>query len=144
MSESLSQADIDHIREGYRLFREADPAWLERYEPDATVTFPETLPSGGTYASPWEALEFWASMAEHFDDPHPEPDEFIRDGDRVVVLGRFHGRSKATDEQITGRFAHVFGLGDAEDPVSEQKFSSLEVIMDTATVLAALPDEGPA
>jgi ketosteroid isomerase-like protein len=75
---SLSQEDIDHIREGYRLFEAGDPAFLDHFMPDATLVFPETLPKGGTYGSPVEALEFWNNIGELFEDPHPEPEEFTR------------------------------------------------------------------
>lgn len=73
VSKTLSQADIEHIREGYRLFTRGDPAFLERYEPDATMVFPESLPKGGTYASPLEALDFWNTAGELFEDAHPDP-----------------------------------------------------------------------
>ena len=135
---SLTREDIDHVREGYRLFAEGDPAFLERYEPNATLIFPDSLPKGGTYRSPWEALEFWNTVGELFEGAHPEPEEFIRDGDRLVVLGHFHGRSRATGEQVAIRFLHVFGLGGVEGALSQQRFTSLELIMDTAAVLSAL------
>ena len=77
---------------------------------------------------------------ELFENAHPEPDEFIREGDRLVVLGRFHGRSRATGKQIAVRFAHVYGLTGAEGPLSDQKFTSFELIIDTAPVLAALAE----
>jgi hypothetical protein len=139
---SLSREDVDHIREGYRLFREGDPAFFERWEPDATLVFPESLPKGGTYASPLEATEFWISTGELFEGAHPEPEEFIRDGDRLVVLGHFHGRSRATGEQVAIRFLHVFALTGVEGPLSEQTFTSLEVIVDTAAMLSALAEQG--
>jgi uncharacterized protein len=138
----LSQEDIEYICEGYRLFAERDPAFLDRYEPDATVVFPESLPKGGTYGSPLEALEFWNKIGELFEDAHPEPEEFIRDGDRLVVLGHFHGRSRATGGQVAIRFAHVFGLTDAEGPLSQQRFTSFELIGDTAALLAAITEQG--
>src|SRR5262249_46210177 len=72
---SLSQADIDYIREGYRLFKNGDPAFLDRFTPDATLVFPETLPRGGTYNSPWDALEYFNRVGELFDDPHAKPEE---------------------------------------------------------------------
>jgi ketosteroid isomerase-like protein len=140
--EGLSREDIDHVREGYRLFAAGDPAFLARYEPDATLVFPGSLPKGGTYRSPWEALEFWTSTGELFEDAHPEPEEFFRDGDRLVVLGRFHGRSRATGEQVAIRFAHVFGLTGVEGPMSEQRFTSLELIADTAAFAAAVTTQG--
>jgi hypothetical protein len=142
VSETLSEKDIDYIREGYRMFTDGDPAFLERYEPDATLVFPESLPNGGTYGSPMEALEFWNNIGELFESSRPEPAEFIRDGDRLVVLGHFHGRSRATGEQVAARFAQVFGLTSAEGPMSEQRFTTFELIIDTAAVLSALAEDG--
>jgi ketosteroid isomerase-like protein len=138
VSGSLSQEDIDHIREGYRLFEDGDPAFLDRFTPDAALVFPETLPKGGTYASPWEALEYFNTIGELFEAPHPEPEEFIRDGDRVVALGHFHGRSRATSEQVVIRFAHVYRLTGVEGPVSQQRYTAFELFIDTAAVVAAI------
>jgi ketosteroid isomerase-like protein len=139
---SLSREDIEWIREGYRLFTDGDPAFLDSYEPDATLVFPESLPKGGTYGSPLEALEFWNNVGELFEGAHPEPEEFIRDRDRLVVLGRFHGRSRATGEQVAVRFAQVFGLSGVEGPLRERRYSSLELIIDTAAVLSSLGENG--
>jgi uncharacterized protein len=135
---SLSEEDTDHIREGYRRFEEGDPAFLDGFTPDATLVFPETLPKGGTYDSPWEALEYFNNVGELFDNPHPEPEEFIRDGDRLVVLGHFHGRSRATGEQVAIRFAHVYRLTGVEGPLSQQRYAAFELVIDTAAVVAAI------
>ncbi|MGB0097512.1 MAG: nuclear transport factor 2 family protein [Solirubrobacteraceae bacterium] len=138
MAVSLSREDIDWVREGYRLVAHGDPAFLDSYEPDATLVFPEALPKGGTYGSPLEALEFWNNVGELFVGAHPEPEEFIRDGDRLVVLGRFHGSSRATGEQVAIRFAHVYRLDGVDGPLREQRCSSFELFIDTAAVLSAL------
>jgi ketosteroid isomerase-like protein len=138
---SLSEEDIDYIREGYRLIEDGDPAFLDRYTPDATLVFPETLPKGGTYASPWEALEYFNNIGELFEDPHAEPEEFIRDGERVVVLGHFHGRSRATGERVAIRFAHVFRLA-AEGPLNQTRNVAFELLVDTAAVVAAITRQG--
>lgn len=135
---SLSQADINYIREGYRLFKNGDPAFLDRFTPDATLVFPETLPSSGTYNSPWDALEYFNRVGELFDDPHAKPEEFIRDGDRLVVLGHFHGRSRATCQQVAIRFAHVARLTAVEGPLSGQRYAAFELLVDTAAVVAAI------
>ena len=116
--------------------------FLERFEPDARLVFPESLPKGGTYRSALEALEFWNNVSELFEGAHPEPAEFIREGDRLVVLGHFRGRSRATGEPVAVRFAHVFGLTDAEGPLSDQRYISFELIIDTAPVLSALAKRG--
>jgi hypothetical protein len=142
MSPGLSEEDVEVIREGYRLFRAGDPAFLDRYESDARMVFPECLAAGGAYASPWEAIAFFNSAGELFEGAQPEPEEFIRDGDRLVVLGHFHGRARATGEQVSIRFAHVFGLTGSDDPMSENRYSSFELVIDTAAVLAAIGANG--
>ena len=137
MPDSLSQEDIEYVREGYLLFENGDPAFLDRFTADATLVFPETLPKGGTYNSPWEALEYFNNVGELFEDPHAEPGEFIRDGDRLVVLGHFHGRSRSTGEQVAIRFLHVFRLTGVEGPLSQQRNAAFELFIDTAAVVAA-------
>ena len=139
---SLSQADIDYIREGYRLFGDGDPAFLDRFTSDATLVFPETLPEGGTYASPWEALQYFNNVGELFEDPRPDPEEFIRDGDRLVVLGHFHGRARATGERVAIAFAHVARLTPVEGPLSQQRYAAFELFIDTAAVVAAITGQG--
>ena len=135
---SLSQADINYIREGYRLFKNGDPAFLDRFTPDATLVFPETLPSSGTYNSPWDALEYFNRVGEFFDDPHVKPEEFIRDGDRLVVLGHFHGRSRATCEQVAIRFAHVARLTAAVSTNSSKAAYRWPLNGPSAAVVAAI------
>jgi ketosteroid isomerase-like protein len=136
----VSPEEVEYVREGYRLFAEGDPAFLDRYAHDATISVPETLPQGGTYASPFEALEFWTTSGELFEGARPEPEEFIRDGDRLVVLGRFHGRSRATGQEVAIPFVHVLRLTGADGPVSDHKYTRLDVFIDTAALLAALGD----
>jgi ketosteroid isomerase-like protein len=134
----LSQEGLDYTRDGYRLFAAGDPAFLDRYEPDATIIIPASLPHGGTYSSPLEALEFWNSIPELFENPSPEPEEFIRDGRRLIVLGYFRGRARASGDEVRIRFAHVWGLPDPERPLTEQRYASFELIADTAAFLAAV------
>ena len=111
---------------------------MDRFSPDATFVFPTTLPAGGTLGSPWDALEYFNRVGEFFDDPHVKPEEFIRDGDRLVVLGHFHGRSRATCQQVAIRFAHVARLTAVEGPLSGQRYAAFELLVDTAAVVAAI------
>src|SRR5436190_24247657 len=73
MSANLTAEDVEYLREGYRLFREHDPAFMELFAPDARFVVPTTLPAGGAYAGPWEALEFTTTVSERVDDPTPSP-----------------------------------------------------------------------
>lgn len=140
MSTSLSDGDIEWLREGYRLFREHDPAYMDRFLPDATFVFPKTLPSGGTYQGPWEALEFQTTVSERVDDPHPEPEQFIRDGERLVVLGTWHAVVPTTGRRVAARVVHVFTFSGGDLPLSEQHVTSFELIADTAVFGAALAE----
>lgn len=128
------------MREGYRLFQEHDSAFMERYEPDAKFRLPTSLPAGGTYDSPWEALEFLTTVSERLDDPRPEPEEFIRDGNRVVAICTWHAVVPSTGREATARVAHVFTFPDADRPLWEQKATAFEFIGDTAVFNAALAE----
>jgi ketosteroid isomerase-like protein len=140
MSTHLSPEDIEWIRDGYRLFREHDSAFMDRYTPDATFEFPTSLPAGGTYESTWEALEFMTTVNERLDDPHPEPEEFIRDGDRVVVLGTWRAVIPTTGRRVAARIVHIIDFSGGDGPLAEQKAISFELICDTATFAAALAE----
>jgi ketosteroid isomerase-like protein len=77
-------------------------------------------------------------MGELFDEPHPEPEEFIRSGDRLVVLGHFHGHARATGRQVAIRFAHVYRLTGPEGPLSQRLYAAFELFIDTAAVVDAI------
>ena len=142
MSANLSPEDIEWIREGYRLFREHDPGFMDRYTPDATFEFPASLPAGGTYTGPWDALEFMTTVNERLDDPHAEPKQFIRDGDRLVVLCTWRAVIPTTGRRVTARVVHIFSLSGGDLPLAEQEVTSFEMIADTAVFAAALTEAG--
>jgi hypothetical protein len=142
MSANRTSEDIEYLREGYRLFREHDPGYMDRFSPDAIVVLPTTLPTGGTYESPWDALEFTTTASELVDDPHPEPEEFIRDGDRALMFGTWHAVVASSGRRIAVRVAHVFTLS-GEGPLAGRKATSFELICDTASFAAALAEGDP-
>jgi hypothetical protein len=66
MSANLTPEDVEYLRDGYRLFREHDPAFMERFAPDATFVFPTTLPAGGTYEGPTSGRRVAVRLAHVF------------------------------------------------------------------------------
>jgi ketosteroid isomerase-like protein len=140
MPYGLSSEEIDWLREGYRMFREGDPAFLDRFAPDARIEVPVSLPAGGTYNNPFEALEFWTTLAELFD---PDPEDFLRAGDRVLVIGTWRARSRQAGEEITARFVNAFRVSDDQGPLVDQRFVFFENFLDTAAMLQALDSPGP-
>lgn len=144
MPYGLSSEEIDWIREGYRMFREGDPAFMDRYAPDARFEFPASMPGGGTYHGPFDALEFWTTIGELFDSPYADPEDFLRAGDRLVVFGTWRARSRQSGEEIAARFVHDLRLSSDQGPLMDLKAVSFEVFFDTAAILGSLGDSGPA
>ena len=138
MPYGLSPEEIEWVRESYRMFREGDPAFMERYAPDARFSFPTTLPAGGTYEGPFEAMEYFTTLAEQFEGASPTPEEFLRVEDRLIVFGTFRGRSRQTGEEIALRFMHSLRTSGEGATLTEQKTVSFELFIDTAAVLRAL------
>src|SRR5262249_12667489 len=124
MPYGLSAAEIEWIREGYRMFREGDPAFMERYAPDARFSIPTTLPAGGTYQGPFEAMEYYRTIGEQFEDASPAPVELLRVEDCLIVFGTFRGRSRETGEEIAARFLHLLRMNGDGATLTEQKIVS--------------------
>ena len=122
---------LSHVREG-------DPAFMERYAPDARFSIPTTLPAGGTYEGPFEAMEYFTTLAEQFEGASPTPEEFLWVEDRLIVFGTFRGRSRQTGEEIAARFMHSLRMNGQGATLTEQKIVSFELFIDTAAVLRAL------
>ena len=104
--------------------------------------FPTTLPVGRTYETPWDALEFTTTVSDRVEDPHPEPEEFIRDGDCVVMLGTWHAVVPSIGRRVAVRVAHAFTWS-GEGPLAGREATSFELICDTASFAAALAEGDP-
>jgi hypothetical protein len=69
--------------------------------------------------------EFFTAMAHDYDVLRFEPREFIAQGDTVVALGHYAWRVKATGNDFSSDWAHVFALRDG-------KIVRFQEYMDTA------------
>lgn len=58
--------------------------------------------------------EFFASVDDHEEFLKFDPAEFIAQGDKVVVLGDFLCRAKATNKQYATDFAHILTFKDGK------------------------------
>ena len=144
MPYGLSAEEIEWLRDGYRLFREGDPAFMDRFADDAKITIPRTAAGGGTFDNPLEALETTAAVGELFDDPHPDPEEFLRVEDCVIVIGTWRARSLQSGEKITARFVHLLRYGDADAPVNDQRADSFENVLETGPIVEEIGPAPPA
>ena len=68
----------------------------------------EGFPNGGTYLGRKQVFEgYFPAMLQNFEEFHATPDEFLSFGDKVIVLGNYHGISK-TKKEFDVEFSHVY------------------------------------
>ena len=111
MSES-GQSNVETIRGLYESFARGDvPAVLGAFSPDVEWTEAEGFPYGGTYRGPDAVLcEVFVKLGTEWDGYRVAPEEFIGEGNRVVVLGEYSGTYKQTGKSFRAPFAHVWWL----------------------------------
>ena len=98
---------------------------------DIEWNLPDVLPWGGTRHGHDGVLSFASVSQDHVEGRWADPDHFLDAGDRMVVLGRLHGRAKATGQDFEVEFAHVWTMTDGVA-------SRLHAYFDTAPIMAAL------
>ena len=134
MPDGFEQITDDHVRaseESYRLFREGDLSFFDRLHPEIEWWIPESMPGGGTRHGEAGVVDFLEAMGELFEQAYSEPEEFIVGRDRLVVLGIWHARVKATGETVHGHFAHV-------NAYREGKLANFRNFIDSAAIVQAL------
>jgi ketosteroid isomerase-like protein len=70
------------------------------------------FPHSDVYHGPTGVFDFFAHLFGDFEDWHTEPAEIFEAGDRVIGLGVYSARAKATDRTFKARFAHVWTMRD--------------------------------
>jgi ketosteroid isomerase-like protein len=124
--------DVQRLRAIYDAFDRGDvDGWVGLLAHDIEWTLPETLPWGGTRHGHEGVRVFHELLEEYVDGGWGTPEEFLEADDRIVVLGRFSGRARATGREFETPFAHVWAFSDGV-PVRYRHYS------DTATALDAL------
>ena len=107
-TDQITDELVQQCQDGYRQFRENDPAFLDTIDPDVEWHVPDTLPGGGALHGPLAVLEFMETMSGPWEDAHAEPEEFLPSGDKLVVLGTWRGQASSTGVRVEIPFAHVF------------------------------------
>ena len=108
----MSANDVDTVRAAYEAFARGDAAavlasldssveWIEMgggASPSGAFIGPEAV-GGGVFAV----------IGATFDEYHVDPTEYLDQGDRVIVTGRFSGTNKGGAQLDTG-FTHTFEM----------------------------------
>jgi uncharacterized protein len=127
----ITEELVEQARANYRLFSDNDPAFLDGIDPDVEWHVPDTLPGGGALHGHLAVLEFLEAMSGLFEDAYPEPEEFLRTDDRLIVLGTWRARARSTGVRVEIPFAHVLGYRNG-------KLVYLHNYLDAAKALQAL------
>ncbi|MFL6230711.1 MAG: nuclear transport factor 2 family protein [Pyrinomonadaceae bacterium] len=103
-------SNLDAVRGVYDAFAKGDiPAVLGFLSPDIEWTETEGFPYGGTYVGPNAVLEgVFMRLGTEWDGFAAAPGEFVDGGDKVVALGKYSGKYKATGKSFQANFAHVW------------------------------------
>jgi uncharacterized protein len=128
------QQNLDIVRQGYDAFGRGDiQGLLNLMDPQVTWTTPgpADMPTAGTRRGHQAVGEFFAALASTVEITRFEAQDFLAQGDKVVVLGEDTGTITGTDTSIDFRWAHVFTLRGG-------KIVSFEEIGDTSAHVDAL------
>ena len=105
---------------------------LALYSDDVEWQVPamENVPFGGPRRGIAGVQDFFAAITDRLEVLEFEPREYIAQGDKVVALGRYSWRVKATGREFSSDFAHVCTLRDG-------KIVRFHEYMDTAAEVRA-------
>ena len=131
----MSQQNIDLVQSGYAAFGRGDiPGFLSLLDADVEWTTPgaSDVPTAGTRRGPDQVGAFFGVLSSLVDFEHFEPQAFIADGDRVVVLGVSRSKVKGgSGRSFDESWCHVFTIRDG-------KVAKFYEYLDTAAFAAEL------
>lgn len=128
------QKNLEIVRRGYDAFGRGDiNGLLTLFDDDIVWTSPgpPELPTAGTWRGRQQVAEFFAAVDRVFEIQRFEPETFVAEGDRVIVLGSDTSRIKATGKVIDSAWAHAF-------TAKNGKIVAFQEYIDTAAVVAEL------
>jgi ketosteroid isomerase-like protein len=132
----VSANGIVNLQEVYEAFTRRDlVAVLAALDEDITWVCPDVLPFGGTFRGHDGVRQFFAALPEHWQELRLEPEEFIDDGDVIVVPVRLRG--VGLGGLLESRALHLWRMRGS-------KAVSFREYPDTARVLQAIGQPLPA
>ena len=112
----MSEQDVETIRGGYEAFNSGNPGGvLERLDPDVEWIEPGggNAPAGTFHGPQSVGDDVFSAVPQYFDELRAEPENYDDQGDRVVVTGRFKGKTKG-GEEVDASFEHVYEMKDGK------------------------------
>jgi ketosteroid isomerase-like protein len=109
----VSRADVETIRQGYEAWNQGDfDALRAIYAPDVTAEAGELWPASGIVAGAEAIIREFASIMGTFEHCELVPEEFIEQGESVVVPTVWQGTLVGSESVIKERVIAVYTLRD--------------------------------
>jgi uncharacterized protein len=108
-------ANADTIRDGYEAFGRGDlDAATENFADDIRWENPEApaIPTSGVYQGKDDVKQMFQEFMSSWESFEIIPDEFIEEGDNVVVLS--HGTAKGPGGEVKLPWVHVWRMQDGK------------------------------
>ena len=125
--------NVDVLKGGYDAFNSGDQQALADVFADDVRwegSGDERVPGAGTFDGRDDALAALGRAAGAFESIASKPDEFIENGDTVVVLGHTEGQTSSGND-VKVPFVHVWRMEGG-------KIKRGQLLTDTAVILGAL------
>jgi ketosteroid isomerase-like protein len=130
----VSEQNVELVRGGYDHANRGDyDAWLGRWDPEVEVwdpSRPNPDHPDGIYEGHQGAAKYVADWSEVFEQTVMDPEEFIDQGEHVIVRVRSRGRGKGSGIEVENVRYHVI-------TVREGKITRFEVHEDRDSALEA-------
>ena len=127
------QDNVAAAQRGYEYFMSGDiPSLVNIFADDVVWALPkiENVPFSGKHTGRAAVAEFFRLVGENQEALSFNRESFVAQGEKVVVLGNYVWKVKATGREFSGDFAHVFTFRDG-------KAVAFNEFLDSAALAAA-------
>lgn len=112
-----TQENKQLVMRGYEQFQNRDiQGLMENFADDIEWMGTESdyIPFSGTYRGKDQVAEYFTKMDQAQEAQQFEPQEFIAEGDKVVVTGQSIWKVKATGKTYENPWVHIFTIKDGK------------------------------
>jgi uncharacterized protein len=132
--EGRDMSNTDILKDGYAAFGRGDlDGATENFADDIRWENPEApqVPNSGVTQGKDAVKQLFAELGNYWESFSITPDEYIEDGDTVVVLSHAEAKGKDTGKEVKLPFVHVWRFRDG-------KATEVQALTDTALAADAL------
>ena len=100
------------VKDFYDSFRNKDQVYSSFCQDNIEWIAMDGMPNGGRYVGLKSVFEeYFPRMLSNFEEFHADPTEFLCIDDKVIVFGRYYGRTK-TGKDFVVPFCHLYTIKD--------------------------------